>query len=256
MLAVRIGEKHAGFSVSALHSGELQRLVWYTADEMDGEKLDAIYGLYPELKHRYEKMQVSYEHPASLLVPFSLYDEKKARGLLRVIYGLHENDIVLTSTLHDRSINNIYAVPKAVANWVAQSFPGAGIRHAYDISLHRVVASDAEEMLTVDFRTDEFSLVASRAGSLLLAQTFTYATPADVLYPLVKACREFSFSQETVHLSLSGLIDKESALYRELYQYFLQIQFREPGWQAAAENGESYPPHFFTLFNDLSLCAS
>jgi hypothetical protein len=52
---------------------------------------------------------------------------------------------------------------------------------------------------------------------------------------------------------LSGLIDKQSALYKELYQYFINIEFSEAGWNMA---GTEYPAHFFTSLNDLAQCVS
>jgi hypothetical protein len=89
-----------------------------------------------------------------------------------------------------------------------------------------------------------------------MAQTFSYITPADVIYYLVKICHEFGFTQQAIRLAVSGLIEKESALYKELVHYFLNIRFREPSWQAPVEGEAQYPAHFFTSLNDLALCES
>src|SRR5690606_135547 len=106
------------------------------------------------------------------------------------------------------------------------------------------------------FRSEDFSLVVTRGSKLLLTQTFPYSTPADFVYYLLDACRQFSFSQETVRIYLSGLIDRESALYREVYQYFLHIRFRESEWKVPGAEELAYPTHFFTSLNDLAKCVS
>ncbi|HNA96743.1 MAG TPA: DUF3822 domain-containing protein, partial [Chitinophagaceae bacterium] len=65
--------------------------------------------------------------------------------------------------------------------------------------------------------------------------------------------QQFSLSQQTVSVRLSGLIDKQSALYKDLYQYFREITFREAGWHTVEPE---YPAHFFTSLNDLAPCVS
>jgi len=71
------------------------------------------------------------------------------------------------------------------------------------------------------------------------------------LYYLVKISNQFSLSRQELLLQLSGLIDQDSALFTELSQYFLQLEFRPGLWQDTG-----YPDHFFTSLNDLARCAS
>src|SRR5678816_4790472 len=83
----------------------------------------------------------------------------------------------------------------------------------------------ANGKLIIDFKTDSFSVVVLKHNSILLAQIFAYSKPADILYWLLKICKEFSLPQNEVTLLISGLIDKRSAMYRDLDQYFLNIEF-------------------------------
>jgi hypothetical protein len=103
------------------------------------------------------------------------------------------------------------------------------------------------------FGTQEFSVVVSRGSNLLLVQRFEYASPSDVLYHLLGICKMFSLLQEEVSLRVSGLVDKDSALAKELFQYFLDIDYRAAAWET---DEEIFPPHFFTALNDLARCAS
>jgi hypothetical protein len=114
-----------------------------------------------------------------------------------------------------------------------------------------VIAATEEGNMYVDFRPDDFTVLLVKSSRLLLAQTYTYSTPEDVVYYLLKICAQLGLSQQELQLQVSGLIDSDSALYKELYQYFLNIEFRESGWQ-----GNEYPAHFFTTLNDLARCAS
>ena len=87
---------------------------------------------------------------------------------------------------------------------------------------------------------------------MLLAQTFQYKTPSDVVYYLIKACSQNSLSRKDVKVQLTGLIEKESFLYKELNQYFLNLEFRKAAWNSENE----FPAHYFTSLNDLAKCVS
>ena len=98
-----------------------------------------------------------------------------------------------------------------------------------------------------------YNVYAARQDILLLSQYYPYSTPGDVVYYLLKICHQFSLPQQEVQLQLSGLIEKQSALYKELYQYFIKIDFRDASWNIP---DSEYPNHFFTSLNDLAQCVS
>jgi hypothetical protein len=117
--------------------------------------------------------------------------------------------------------------------------------------LEQVVTQDEKGYMDIDLRKEEFVLMVTKADRLLLLQAYQYATPGDVLYYLLKACHHFLLDQNEVTVRLSGLIDINSSLYNELYQYFINIGFREATWQAPPAD---LPAHFFTSLNDLARC--
>ncbi len=147
---------------------------------------------------------------------------------------------------------NIYAVPAEIKDWVSRKFPTARFWHQYSLDVRNSIGVTEEGRLQVDFRKEEFVVIATNRNNILLTQTFEYTTPEDVLFYLLKICNQFSLSRERVELQLSGLVDKQSSLYKELYQYFINIKFRNAQWNTGVE----YPAHFFTSLNDLAKCVS
>jgi hypothetical protein len=87
-----------------------------------------------------------------------------------------------------------------------------------------------------------------------LAQVYAYKTPLDVVYFLLKICYEFALDQSEVFLILSGLIDQDSAMYAELYNYFLNLHFAQAPLFSLPEN--DYPHHYFTSLYNLAACVS
>jgi hypothetical protein len=255
VLSIRIGERHFGFAITSANAGELYHLAWYTDMEIDGPVLEELLDKHPELKATYHHHFICYDFPQSVLVPLDHYKQDDAKLLLQSMFGVSGKDAVVTEPVPGWQLHNLYAVPRAIYDWAYQYFPSSNYWHAYTLGIRNSVVTDFEGSLAADFRTDEFALVVTRGTKVLLTQTFPYSTPADVVYYLLDICRQFSFQQETVRLSLAGLIAQDSSLFKELYHYFMHIRFRDSDWRISPNGEEAYPAHFFTSLNDLAKCA-
>jgi hypothetical protein len=133
-------------------------------------------------------------------------------------------------------------------NWVTANFPGA--------TLHEQVAiiqkNDPDDGLYADFKTDQLSVALIKDRKLVLVANHDYETSADLLWHFLNICHHFSITPREIQLKLSGFIEKDSALYKELYQYFLHIEFDNAEWGPCGD----YPAHYFTTFNKLARCVS
>jgi Protein of unknown function (DUF3822) len=256
VLAIKIGARHCNFSISEYKATQLFRLAWYSGGEISENNLRDIYIKHPELRGSFHKVLVCYDHPESIFVPDSYYKQDDSRVMLETMYGRNGKDVIINEAVSGWQLQNIYSVPQDVKDWVTGHFSLAQQWHNSTIAIKHINTTDFEGGLLIDFREFDFSVIVSKANKLLMVQTYFYSAPSDVIYYLLKICKEFLFMQEQVRLTISGLVEKESALYRELYQYFLQVRFREPFWQIPVSEQQEYPAHFFTALNDLSLCAS
>ncbi|RYY63116.1 MAG: DUF3822 family protein [Chitinophagaceae bacterium] len=254
VLSLRIGEKHVGFALTNLEDGSLQLLSWYTGQKVSVPELDELYRLHPQLALAYSRIRICYDHPQSMLIPLEVYHEPDNRQLLETGYGITEYDEVFTENISNWQIHNAYAVPAEIHHWTSHTFSRANYAHQYSVAIKSLTAIEEQAQLSVDFRSDDFTVLVTMDNDLKLAQTFPYSSPSDVIYYLLKCCNAFALPVESTKLSVSGLVDKESILYRELYQYFLGIEFRLPVWPRV--KGENYPSHFFTSLNDLARCES
>jgi hypothetical protein len=187
-----------------------------------------------------------------MLMPSWCYQPESAPALLKTMHGDLYGCHVLSELVPGWQLYNIYCLELDVQDWLNQQYPRGLFRHQYSLFLKTLPATSSGCLL-VDFRPEEFTVLAVQGSRLLVAQTYEYSAPADVLYRLLKICRSFGLSQEEVLLRISGLVDESSALYRDLYQYFIRVEFREAEWNNPASE---YPAQFFTSLNDLAICAS
>lgn len=253
-LIVRLGNYHFSFAVADNNANELRQLVYYThADITDEVSLAEVFQQEELLRKNYEDIRIAFDYPYSILVPAAHASAFPAATALDLQFGPRGSSSIETEPVSSWQLNNQFAVPANVMQWIRTHFPKARLTHGYTADLCRVESTDFEGGVALDFRSEEFTLLASRGNKLLLTQTYTYESPADVIYYLLRAIQQFGFTQQEVRLSLSGLIEKESSLYRELYQYFIHLRFREAEWQVKQEE-ESLPAHFFTSLYDLAKC--
>ena len=107
-------------------------------------------------------------------------------------------------------------------------------------------------VIEVAFISNYFRVLVVKGKQILLAQMYTYTAPMDVLYYLLKIGKEFQIDQQEVALVLSGFIDEDSALYKEMYNYFSDVSFKPSSVNTLSET--NYPQHFFTSLNNLVAC--
>lgn len=252
ILSLEIGEKYAAFAVTDKTGDYLYELAYCSVKEMSENSLVEFFSAYSCLQQSFYQVKIAYDFSQSVLTASTVYQSGESGILLKTMFGATTGMNILSELIPEWQLYNTYSVPVEVQQWVSNKFPAASYRHQYSLAIKNAGAASGNGRLVADFRTVDFTLLAIKDSRLLLAQTFEYTTPEDVVFYLLKTCQQFLFSQKEAQLQLSGLIDKQSSLYKELYQYFINLEFREASWNTGSE----YPLHFFTSLNHLARCAS
>ncbi len=251
VLSLRLGNRHLGYAITNRTGEELYKLGYFRTEETDGTALAELLDHTPALKVPFYSVQVAYDFAGHSLVPSTGYRPEESGSMLKALFGSNGNEAVITESIAEWQLYNVYGVPAELLHRVQQYFPAAQCRHQFSLAIKQVQGANDTAVMLVDFRQDDFSVLVIRQSRLLLAQTYTYSTHEDVLYYLLKTVVQLGLSQQDLDLQVSGLIDRDSALYKEIVQYFIRVEFRESPWQ-----GTEFPAHYFTSLNDLARCAS
>jgi hypothetical protein len=150
-------------------------------------------------------------------------------------------------------IVTVYSVPETINNIMINSFPSMQVCHTYTTAI-KTHESGPNNQIYVHFTTNYFRIIVKKEKQVLLAQTYTYKTPLDVVYYLLKIVYEFNLGQSEVILIISGLIEEHSAMYQELQNYFLNVQFPQSPGFVVPEN--EFPPYYFNSLYNLAECVS
>jgi hypothetical protein len=249
-LLLEIGADHCSYAFLDKMQRSITGLKYFSLDEFETE--EHLRSILNEISERnFIEVLICTAYPEALLTPFKFADQDGP--LLNLIYDQPAQKH-LKDTINEWQIVNAYAMPLAVYELLEEAFPSARFIHAYTPSLKVYSGSDAGDQVLVHFTLQHFRVLVKKGGQVQLAQIYSYKTPLDVVYYLLKICSELQLSQSDVHLVLSGLVEETSALYNELHNYFLQIGFVAPPTVSVPQN--EYPQHFFTSTYNLAACVS
>jgi hypothetical protein len=250
ILVLKVANDSIGFVVTEQSASQLYAVVSCRINDMDENTLDKFTTAYPTLSASYKETRIILDTPYSVLC--SQEEALSPEGLIQLttLHGFPSSEPIAADLVPMQRLKNAYALPSSVSKWAEASFSFVSIKHALSVALTSLGTGYPEGKLLTDFGSSTFSVIAASGNRFLFAGTFEYETPQDVLFSLLKICKEYSFSAKAVSLQLSGLIEKDSSLYKELYQYFLLVGFCDATWGPAGD----YPAHFFTSYNDMAVC--
>lgn len=249
VLAMQVTAQHFRYCIYNPADKKLLQLKHFSFKQISSGELDNIVEKNPVLHRSFDKICCGLDFGFSTLLP-SETGHVDATPLM-YLENADQQDHVISETIPGLEITNIYAVPPVILTWMVQHFPSSAYLHHHTAGIKMVNEFTETGLLRVDIQPNRFTVIAFKAAQLLLARSYSYAVPADVAFYLLKIGEQFQFSQEKVFVQLSGLVNTGSKLYRELYDYFLNISLKAADW---TDEITGLPAHYFTSLNELTLC--
>jgi len=213
------------------------------------ESIDHLLKIAANKREVINSLVISPAFPEALLVPNKFYHYKSS--LLNNIFN-DRHFFSLSDPIAEWQLINVYTLPVDVHKKLTGYFPNASYLHAYTPLLKVYNGFSADYQLSAHFIGKQFRAVVKKNHHIELVQTYSYTSPLDVVYYLLKICSEFDMPQEETQIVISGLIEEDSALYKELHNYFLQLHFATNTTLALPEH--KHPAHFFTSIHNLAAC--
>ncbi|MGE5521887.1 MAG: DUF3822 family protein [Candidatus Dadabacteria bacterium] len=249
ILLLEVGKDYCCLGIYNDASKAIKEIKYFTFPET--ESGNALGTILQDLEQKaYSLVKVASNYSNALLVP-SEYS-KNSDTLLTTIYSGHTVEH-LQDRLNNSEIITAYSFPIEVYKQLKDSFHSVQFRHLYSCMISGNRSSSHEHILSVHLTTTDFSVVYLKLNEVQLAQTFSYVSALDVVYYLLKLCFEFKLSQTDVQLFLSGLVAKDSSMYLEIQNYFLNLKFAEQPELKLPET--DHPQYFFTSLYNLAVCA-
>lgn len=250
MLLLETGEDYCCYALLKGQERSFQQIRYITYDVVDAKENLAT--LLDEIRSEdCEKIVVCSAFSQSLLIPQRYHQLQDV--FLDIMFD-RPSQKHFTDSIPEWQMNAVYSLPSSIYDLIAERFPSAKFFHAYTPSLKIYNGFVAPNQIDIHFGTQDFRVLVKKDKQVQLAQTYSYKTPLDVVYYLLKICYEFQLNQSEVFIIISGLLEQDSALYKELHNYFSNLHFAQAPAYSLPEN--EYPYYYFTSLYNLAACVS
>ncbi len=218
--------------------------LWSFAETALEESLEQIIALIQEAAQQEQELKVSVAFPHITLLP-----DGNNQQYPQLLQALHPGASGVPM-FYANGKNFAFQVPHAVYKIVGNSFSSTSYFPAH--ACIPTMGSEANS-IHIFFVDHQIRVTVYKQQQLQLVQRYNFGVPLDVVYYLLKICTEFNLSQQETLLSVSGFIEADSPLYKELHQYFLNIRFSQ--LQPVTIDGQPVPGYYFSSLYNLAQCA-
>ncbi|HMO60439.1 MAG TPA: DUF3822 family protein [Ferruginibacter sp.] len=205
------------------------------------------------LQEPFKKVNIIYAYPYSVLVPYQYMQDDLNNDVLQMLYGDAQDMLLKKDYLYRHQLYNIYGVPQQVNATIEYLLTADNYVHCNTL-LTDITTNNGNTLYCI-FKPSCFTAMLKKNGKLQIIQNFNFKTPEDVAYYLLQLCQAFEVPAEAVELTLCGMIDAVSPLYKEISKYFLRLEFGQlPGNYTYPESMQQYPAHFFSHHFAMASC--
>ncbi len=199
---------------------------------------------------------IVYNYPENCLVPEALQNTDVNRHWLDMAHGNLSKGLVITEKVPGWNLYNVFRLPVALDHLSRTKFQNALFQHQTSLWLAGFRKQpDREDQLSIIFQAKEIDVSVLVRGNLLLAQSYSFKHPSDVVYHLLNICRQLGLDPKKFPVFISGLIEFSSFMFHELAKYFTEIEADALSEKfLISKNFRTVPEHFFTPLLKMSRC--
>ncbi len=206
-----------------------------------------------------KSVTICFNYQDSLIIPVAYYEAKSVHHLLNLIFGLKnytilQDDLREAELLGNTAVKNVYRVAPEIHEMMLLLYPTAHIKHSSSLQINN---NDLQDGIRCIVYQQWIKVFLYDNGIFKFVQYFFYKTPTDVAYHLLNTCNQHSVNAELTHIQISGMIDKDSSLYRELSKYFSNLTLisipQLSDIETSIVDSES---HFYSHLIQLAQCVS
>ncbi|HLF45638.1 MAG TPA: DUF3822 family protein [Chitinophagaceae bacterium] len=254
VLLITAGDFFFSYALMKHLSKEIVEFGYYTFSNDQDDKWTEFFKNNEVLDRRYLHTAIAYNPAASMLVPANYFKKDEIQSQLDCLFGQNFQTVTITEQIPEWNLYNITRISASLHHAINQHFV-SGKSLTTNYVLLKNISGEKQSYILIDFRTDEFTVLIFVSNQIQLLKAFSYSSPEDVLFYLLKVCQQNGLSQREVKVMMAGLVEKDSAIFRELYKYFIHLEFEElPSGISLAEELNVCPRHYFSTISKLATC--
>lgn len=205
----------------------------------------------PFMGKTYKSVDMIFVTRKSIIVPNAIFDKTKLKDLTSANFPISDKEEIQFNKLKSISSCDVFVIPSYLTTLMVNTFPEINFYHEGTPFIENIIKNGSEEpTISVNFYYDFMDIAVTEKGKVLLYNTFAYKTATDVLYCVSSVISKLNLKKDTA-VRLSGYYDKESDVFKLLYQYLPNVSFVSLSKDLKYPFEESLPEH--TFFNMMTL---
>jgi len=207
------------------------------------------------LKEDFKKVNIGVALSPFTFVPQDLFEEDKARDYLSHLMQLEKDDRVQANLVPEMNAYILFVLPFWLDKRLAD-LPGTKALEHLSVRLLQRAKAESEDsdqpFLWAHLGNSSVWLGAIENSELKYANSFPFESENDALYFLLLLFDHTGLAPDRTTLHLSGKIDPDRALFKNLVRFVAQPEFwQKPEALTFGPQLAEYPSHWF--FDLLSL---
>lgn len=209
------------------------------------------------LNHNFKNVKFIWLSSKNTLIPNVYFKKENLKKYFEFNQKLDDLDEIHFNELKFIDAYSVYVVPNQIATIFSKHFPGT-IFYNQQVPFieHSLLKYHSEtKKVFVNVNDNFIDIILTANGKLLLYNNFAFKTEMDLIYFIMYVFNQKKLNIETTEVVLSGLIDKKSAAFIKLKEFFQHLKFDKLPEEFTYSYTFNQIPHhsFLNLFN-LQLC--
>lgn len=207
----------------------------------------------PFINKEFNSTKVLIVNRKVTLVPFALFNPDEKEHYLSFNIDLESEDEVFSSPVPLIKAACIFAVPGKLHYRLTKVLHNPTFHHLAEVSINQCPPSasvtDGKDKCFLHFSGNTFFVHLMRNNELAFFNVFQFDTPEEFIYYMLNIASKVSVTPDNTVFILSGDVEPESEICKQLHTSFKQIQYA--GMPSALKPAVDTPKLPWYRFNDL-----
>lgn len=183
-------------------------------------------------------INVIYAHSLFSLVPAEFFDENRLSDYVKFNAKLFPTDELTYDTLKNQDAKLVYIPYTNINNFLFGKFGVFHFHHSISVFVDQCLTLPYDEQTRINLNAypSHFELCVHENGQLILANSYDYFAPEDLVYYLLFTFEQLQLNPDETDLYLSGQIDENSDVYKLVYRYIRNVYFAETTKKLVSED--------------------
>ncbi len=247
-LCMELGEHYLTLSFFAADKSPLWIETYVMKEGIDVYTLEYILQSEKYSHHSYDEVHLIVNTPDVSLVPEKYHKDYLAESIYRTLHGDLKISDIHTDQVNQWELVTVYGIEKTILDFLKSKFPILKTKHFISlalVSLFRNNLEDLDSFIKIYFSQSYLTVILVKGAQLQFAQSIYYETTEDAIYQLLNLVERHHMDLKYLRAHVSGHIDEDSATWKELKKYVLDISL-EPSSSIETSAHDSVGSHFFT----------